>query len=235
MTDWDELQERGVLLLRNRFSPQAIDELKRAAERLFVRAESDQAASLPEHYRFSPFSCSAVITSLLDFGVEDLRRPLTDGGLEELATAALGTGATCNLAHSWVRKRYAPSESPPRYHPNTWHQDGGLGIQFLDEHGPRPPLTRLLTCWIPLHACHNDCPALEFVCQPLNSLLHYQELPDELLHSRFPQDSFWAPSLETGDGLIFLNGTLHRTHTRPDMHRSRLSVEYRFFPPPHTA
>jgi hypothetical protein len=33
-----------------------------------------------------------------------------------------------------------------------------------------------------------------------------------------------------GDGVVFLNSTLHRTYTRPEMRQDRLSVEYRIFP-----
>ena len=88
-------------------------------------------------------------------------------------------------------------------------------------------MARLLTCWIPLQACGVDAPGLEFVRRPLDNLLHYSELDDAELRRRFEPEEFWAPALELGDGLVFLNGTLHRTYESPAMSRDRLSVEYR--------
>ena len=93
-----------------------------------------------------------------------------------------------------------------------------------------PPMTPLLTCWIPLEACGVGRPGLEFVRRRLEALLHYSELNDETLRQRFAPEEFWAPALELGDGLVFLNGTLHRTHVSPAMRKDRLSVEYRLFP-----
>jgi hypothetical protein len=64
----------------------------------------------------------------------------------------------------------------------------------------------------------------------LEALLHFTELSDETLRQRFGAEEVWAPALELGDGLLFLNGTLHRTHVGPEMRKDRLSVEYRLFP-----
>jgi hypothetical protein len=41
---------------------------------------------------------------------------------------------------------------------------------------------------------------------------------------------FWAPELEFGDGLVFLDHVLHRTCANEKMRGNRLSVEYRLFP-----
>ena len=90
------------------------------------------------------------------------------------------------------------------------------------------PLTYLVTCWIPLHACGVDCPGLEFVRQRLDVLIHYSKLDDLSLRQRFAHEQFWAPVLESGDGLLFLSGSLHRTYVQPEMQRDRVSVEYRF-------
>jgi hypothetical protein len=98
------------------------------------------------------------------------------------------------------------------------------------EAGPVIPMTPLLTCWIPLNACGVDSPGLEFIRSPQAALLHFTELDDAALRKRFPPEEFWAPALELGDGLAFLNGTLHRTYARPEMPDNRLSVEYRIFP-----
>jgi hypothetical protein len=72
-------------------------------------------------------------------------------------------------------------------------------------------------------------PGLEFIRrQP--ALMHFTELDDTALRKRFSPQDFWAPALEFGDGLVFLNNILHRTYARPEMRQDRLSVEYRIFP-----
>ena len=90
-------------------------------------------------------------------------------------------------------------------------------------------MTELLTCWIPLAPCGIDSPGLEFVRRRQPALVHYTELGDSALRQRFSPQEFWAPALEFGDGLVFLNDILHRTHVSHDMQHDRLSVEYRIF------
>ena len=92
------------------------------------------------------------------------------------------------------------------------------------------PITELLTCWIPLNECGVDSPGMEFVCRRQPELVHFTELHDPTLRQRFSPQEFWAPSLEYGDGLVFLNDILHRTFVRDEMQHNRLSVEYRIFP-----
>lgn len=89
-------------------------------------------------------------------------------------------------------------------------------------------MTQVLTCWVPLQDCTGDRPGLEFIRQPLDALLHYTELADPDLRRRFPSERFWAPELKSGDAILFLPGTLHRTHVLPAMRHNRLSLEYRF-------
>jgi hypothetical protein len=71
---------------------------------------------------------------------------------------------------------------------------------------------------------------LEFIRSRPQALLHFTELDDATLRQRFRAEDFWAPPLELGDGLVFLNSTLHRTHALPEMRQNRLSIEYRIFP-----
>jgi hypothetical protein len=91
-------------------------------------------------------------------------------------------------------------------------------------------MTELLTCWIPLNRCGADSPGLEFVRRRQPALLHFTELDHPALRLRFSPQEFWAPTLEFGDGLIFLNDILHRTYVGPDMGHNRVSVEYRLTP-----
>jgi ectoine hydroxylase-related dioxygenase (phytanoyl-CoA dioxygenase family) len=204
-----ELEERGVILLRSAFAREPLSVLRRAAERCLT--DCDQA----------------VLPRLLEFGLSeaDLYAPLAVAGVD-----AVVAGLEVHREQCWVRKRYAPVLAPPRHHPNSWHQDGGLGVAFPAEPGAMPAMTPLVTCWIPLDPCGVDAPGLEFVTERLDELLHYTELADEKLKRRFAPEKFTAPPLEPGDGLIFLNGTLHRTHVAPRMSRNRRSVEYRFRP-----
>jgi len=163
--------------------------------------------------------------------LEELVAPLSAPGLGQLFLEATGCEWICSMEQSWVRKKFTPLQVPgPQYHLQNWHQDGALGVHFPSESGPVIPMTRLLTCWIPLNPCGTDSPGLEFVRHRQAALLHFTELEDSALRRRFPPQEFWVPALEIGDGLVFLNSTLHRTHARPEMRHNRLSVEYRIFP-----
>lgn len=227
-----QLREQGIALLRRVFAKGSLDALKDAAARCFDAIGTSR--SLPERYRFNRFSHSLLLTALTDFGcggLEELLAPLSTPGLEPLLSKAMGCAWTCNLEQSWVRKKFAPLQaSAPEYHPHSWHQDGALGVRFPSVSGPVIPMTELLTCWIPLNPCGRDSPGLEFVRSRQPALLHFTELDDAALRRRFAAQEFWAPELELGDGLVFLNSILHRTYATPDMRHNRLSVEYRIFP-----
>ncbi len=226
-----ELRESGVALLRGCFRTDAVGRLGGAASRCFDAIGAGKA--IPPHYRFNRFSHSLLVTALTDFGCDtgELTAPLSAPGLGDLFGMAMDGEWTCNLEQSWVRKKFAPANIPDRqYHAQNWHQDGALGVQFPPEPGPLVAMTRLLTCWIPLSACGTDSPGLEFVRRRQEALLHFTELDDAALRRRFAAEEFWAPSLAPGDGLVFLNGTLHRTCALPGMRRDRMSVEYRLFP-----
>lgn len=227
-----QLREQGVVLLKGVFAKGPLTKLKQAAARCFEAIETER--SLPEHYQFSRSSNSFLLTALLDFGCDgrdELAAPLSAPGLEGLFLEAMGAEWTCNLEQSWVRKKFAPLQAPTSgYHSQNWHQDGALGVQFPLEPGPVVPMTELLTCWIPLNACGIESPGLEFVRRRQPALVHFTELGDLALRQRFSPQEFWAPALEFGDGVVFLNNILHRTHTRPEMLNNRLSVDYRIFP-----
>lgn len=231
-TDWAaQLREQGVALLRDVFPKNMLAGLQEAAARCFEAIST--ARSLPGHYRFNPYSHSVLLTALIDFGCSghELVAPLSTAGLDQLFSEVMGCERTCGTEQSWVRKKFPPVQSPgPQYQPQSWHQDGALGVRFPLEPGPAVPMTRLLTCWIPLNPCGRDSPGLEFVRVPQTALLHFTELDDAALRRRFPKHLFWAPALELGDGLVFLNSTLHRTYARSEMRHNRISVEYRIFP-----
>jgi hypothetical protein len=227
-----QLREQGVAVLRGVFSKDLLIGWNEATARCFETIRTQK--SPPEDYRFSPFSHSVLLTALLDFGFansQQLVAPLSVAGLYQLFADAMGCDWVCNMDQSWVRKKFAPALAPgPPYHPQNWHQDGALGVSFPSAPGPVIPMTPLLTCWIPLNPCGQESPGLEFIRSRQAGLLHFTELDDSALRRRFLPQEFWAPALDLGDGLVFLNSTLHRTYTRPEMQQNRLSVEYRIFP-----
>lgn len=222
-------QEQGVAVLRGVFAKDSLARLKDAAARCLEAVEVDSA--LAENYKFNCFSHSVPLAALMDFGCKELTQLLSAPGLDALFSEAMGGPWTRNMEQSWVRKKFAPIHAPASmYAEQRWHQDGALGVRFPPESGPILPMTELLTCWIPLDACGREGPGLEFVRGRQAALLHFTELDDSALRRRFRPEEFWAPELEMGDGLVFLNSVLHRTYTRPEMRRNRLSVEYRIFP-----
>jgi hypothetical protein len=226
-----QLREQGSVLLNGAFEKGTLIMLKEAAEMCFQAIAAERP--LPEHYRFSRSSHSVLLSALLDFGCTSagLMALMSAPCLEQLFSEAIGGRWICKMEQSWARKKFAPPLAPTAgYHLQNWHQDGALGAQFPLKPGPTIPMTELLTCWIPLNPCGVDSPGLEFVRRRQPALLHFSELDHSALRQRFSPEEFWAPMLEFGDGLVFLNGTLHRTYARTEMHHNRLSVEYRIFP-----
>jgi hypothetical protein len=225
------LRNDGVALLRGVFATEALAVLKEAADRCFAMVAAN--GSFTERYRFNPFSHSVLLAALADFGCDeaDLTAPLSAPGFGPLLSETMGCDWVCNLEQSWVRKKFAPNQIPSReYYPQGWHQDGALGVTFPAEPGAVVPMTELLTCWIPLNPCGTDSPGLEFVRGRQPALLHFTELDDMALRRRFRPEEFWAPLLEFGDGLVFLNSVLHRTYVQSEMSHDRTSVEFRIFP-----
>jgi hypothetical protein len=231
MITHEELRERlhteGVVLLRNSFACELLVRLREAAARCFAWIESGKP--VPDRYRFTAQAHSVGLAALLDFGIgndKELAAPLEALGLD-----AMYPGWRCRLEHCWVRKKFAPRNTVSKsYQIQDWHQDGALGIQFPLAPGPVGPATELVTYWIPLDACGRDSPGLEFIRTPQPGLLHFTELNDAALRRRFDPARFWAPELEVGDGLVFRNDVLHRTHRTEQMTKDRISVEYRIFP-----
>ena len=219
-------------MLRNVFSQDLLTRLYDGSAGCFRAIATDK--SLAERFRFNPFSHSILLSALLEFGYanwEELTEPLLAAGLDTLFSRALGYEWTWSREQSWLRKKFAPCQVPnAEYRLQNWHQDGALGVRFPLEPGPVIPMTQLLTCWIPLNRCGSESPGLEFIRSRQEGLLHFTELDDSILRQRFRIEDFWAPSLELGDGLVFLNSTLHRTHVLPEMRHNRLSVEFRIFP-----
>lgn len=228
----ERLQHDGLVLLHRFFPPEPLIRQREAANCCFEAIEAGRPVS--ENHRFIPQANSVQVTALLDFGIEgeaDLLAPLATDGLNEIFLDLLGGPWRCRLEHCWVRKKFAPRNAPKAgYSIQDWHQDGALGAQFPLQPGPAIPATIMATCWIPFDACGSGSPGLEFICKPQASLLHFTELHDGALRERFDPAAFWVPELDFGDGLVFRNDILHRTHVNEEMRNDRMSVEYRIFP-----
>ena len=231
------MRDDGVVVLRGLFAPESLTLFREAADRCFEAIESGSPVS--PHYRYTPQAHSVQLTALLDFGIEtdeSLIAPLFAPGIGEMLSDLMGGAWQCRVEHSWVRKKFAPRNAP-RHAPGSgyliqdWHQDGALGALFPPQPGPPIIITRLATCWIPLNACGIDSPGLEFIRTSPRDLLHFSELNDAALRRRFEPAAFCAPALHFGDGLLFRNDVLHRTHVNEAMTRDRISVEYRVFDP----
>jgi hypothetical protein len=226
-----QLREHGVALCRGALPLDSLAILRDAAATCFAAIETGQ--QLPSHYRYNRFSHSVLLPALLDFGCgspQQLLAPLTESGLDQLLSEVVGYDLAPSMEGSWVRKKYAPRHAPKVHQPQDWHQDGALSVRFPNEPGIAVPMTRLVTCWLPLNPCGTDSPGLEFIRRRQEALLHFTELNDANLRRRFASDEFWAPDLDLGDVLVFLNGTLHRTYLQPAMEKDRMSIEYRLFP-----
>jgi Phytanoyl-CoA dioxygenase (PhyH) len=230
-----QLQEQGVALLPGWFGMDTLARLREAAVDCFDAVEGDD--SVAERVGFNRFSHSVPIAALGEFGCdrEALVAPLVASGIEDLITQGMGSEWACDIAQSWVRKKFAPREAPAKhYRIQDWHQDGALGVRFPTDaallHASPVAMAELLTVWIALDDCGVDSPGLEFVRGCQQALLHPTELDDVSVRRRFEDEDFWVPEMNFGDSMIFLNSVLHRTHVGPEMRSNRLSVEYRIFP-----
>jgi hypothetical protein len=225
------LRDEGVVLLRDFFPREPLTCLREAASGCFAAIQSGRPVR--ELYRFNVHAHSVSLRALLDFGMaseEALTAPLAAAGLTGIFEDLVGSGWQCMLEHSWARKKFAARNAPSGYHIQDWHQDGALGARFPLQPGAAVPATRLATCWIPMNSCGVESPGLEFIRKPQPALLHFSELNDAALRGRFGATLFWAPALEFGDGVVFRNDILHRTHITEEMRGDRISVEYRIFP-----
>jgi hypothetical protein len=135
----------------------------------------------------------------------------------------------CLSAQCWARRQFPARLRPPGQHPHQWHQDGALGCRF-DPAGDVESLAPIITVWVPLTACGDDAPSLEWIEPSPPHLLPPQELTDEALARRHGLVSRRQARLDAGDALVFGPALLHRSHVGPDMTRQRTSVELRFMP-----
>lgn len=155
--------------------------------------------------------------------VEELMGRVAASAVADGLVLALGPLPCCNLSQSWLRHGRPP---------HSWHQDGALGHDFMAHDGkPAPPEAALAmrTLWMTLTPCGVDAPGLQWVDAAWPTLLSPPELTEAAVSARFGTQAMRHATMAAGDALCFDGLLLHRTHLDAGMHRSRMSLELRFF------
>ncbi len=242
------LQKQGIIVLPQLWEREQLSALEKAAQFCFQKVEAltfDSRLSereigeiLPDFYNFNPYCSSTKIQALNDcpeFDLDEFLQSIANFDLFDLIRQTLSPRFRCNLSQSWLRKQYAIANYPRWHQPQSWHQDGCLGLQFPTQ-TPRDKITLdralnpLITLWLPLSPCGQNAPGLEFITQPIDKPVHFSYLKDSWLRSQFSSELFLRPILTVGDAIVFLNQTLHRTYVNTEMKCDRISIELRFFP-----
>lgn len=123
-------------------------------------------------------------------------------------------------AHAWLRRQHPPGRPRPPGVPHGWHQDGGLGFDYLGG-DVSTGLLPMLTAWIPLVDCGRDAPGLRLEPRRRSTLIPLTRLADG-------PSAFDVPALAAGEAVLMHGGTLHATASVGTA--SRISVELRWLP-----
>ena len=242
------LQQHGVVHLPAALDKSRLKTIATAADGCFTDIEQliqrhgarHVKNYLPDKYVYLERSTSLSPIALDDYQndtKENILQVFSNSSGMSLLVETLGAEIVCNLTRSRVAKQYALANYHSLHSPNSWHQDGALGVPFPNRDSSKNSqffsanMTQMVICWIPLVECLGDCPSLQLVRKPLERLLHYEYLNDSELEKIFARNDFWVPKLKFGDMLIFLNGTLHRTFVTDKMKNNRTSIELRFMIP----
>lgn len=159
--------------------------------------------------------------------------PETIDALEEtlgpLIDTALGTPRRRLDQQAWLRRQPAPSRAPEWHAPHAWHQDGGLGFDYLNNDPiAADALLPMITAWIPLMPCGRTAPGLRYDPRRRDTLIPLDALEDEARHTR-PT----TPALSAGEAVLMTGGLLHATAADPTMTADRISIELRWLPAHH--
>lgn len=201
-----------------------------ACERWLAAIDALDAVLPPDHAERQPTSGSIRLRALGRAAFAALLQRCAGSGpggaaLRALLGVAGDAPLQCLAAHCWVRRQYPPGLRPAGQHPHQWHQDGALGCRF--DGRTAEALLPLATLWLPLLACGEDAPSLEWVpAVPALPLLQPAELAPAAVAQRFAQRH--QARLAAGDALLFDGALLHRTHVTPAMSGRRVSIELRF-------
>lgn len=152
---------------------------------------------------------------------------LDDAGVTRAISTHLGERAFFSLQKSTLR-RLAPVHNFA-----GWHQDGS----FLG------PEVRTMNVWVALSPCGGDHPApgLQVVPRRVPELLPrdggfgWISISDETVNAAAGDTPVIEPEFQPGDGLLFDERFVHRTHLFPEMTEPRYALECWFFAPSHFA
>ncbi len=241
------LEQQGVVQLPNALDAAKLKSIAAAADDCFSNIEQliqKHGANrvrdyLPAKYVYLERSTSLSPIALADFqnSPEDIFQIFKNSSGMSLIIELLGREIVCNLTRSRLTKQYALENYHALHTPNSWHQDGALGVPFPGKDSLtnskffKANMTEMVICWIPLVECSGECPCMQLVRKPLDRLLHFDYLNDAELEKIFEPDDFFVPKLNFGDMLIFLTGTLHKTFVTESMKKNRTSLELRFLKP----
>jgi ectoine hydroxylase-related dioxygenase (phytanoyl-CoA dioxygenase family) len=243
MLDISDLQQKGVMVVKNILTPQQLSTLIEKSTLCFNHIENlikekgitQVKDYLPSSYNFRETVTSVNVCALMDYSpsiITDIFQRIKSSLIQDILIEIMGKNVKCNIEESWLRKQYSLPNYHPLHHPHSWHQDGCLGLNIPQNYHKKYldlPLNNLITFWLSLTSCGIDRPGLQFITKPLEKPLHFNYLNENSLRKMFDCDSFWIPQLNAGDGLIFLKGTLHQTYVNTSMESDRISIEFRFF------
>jgi len=224
------LKRDGVAIARGALPEEIVVAWRAAAEARYREVDAISATEGPwvvAHRLGVPFVPTASSLGLSALGAlageiaTQIQRAV--GGPME---AVMGGSSRPLLESAWLRRQFAPALAPPYHAPHAWHQDGGLGFDYLNDTDLVGGLLPMVTCWCPLVACGRDAPGLAYRPGRTDALLSL----DALAAVAGPAE---APALAPGDVLLFTGDVLHRTHARAHMTRDRVSVEVRYVPAAH--
>jgi hypothetical protein len=152
---------------------------------------------------------------------------LEDAGVIRAITTHLGERIFFSLQKSTLRTL------APENNFTGWHQDGS----FLGRE------VRTMNVWVALSRCGGDYPSpgLEVVPRRVPDLLPQDgglgaiSISDETVNAAAGATPVIRPEFSPGDGLLFDERFVHRTHLGPDMTETRYALECWFFAPSHFA
>jgi hypothetical protein len=137
-------------------------------------------------------------------------------------------------------RRMAPVRDKNWGSTTTYHLDAQWGIDHL----------YIVNVWVPFTPCGHTAPGLEFLLTPAADIRAYSQYDPSIplepagpggvsprmnydlfepaeIKKHYAAESFWAPSMNPGDVILFSNWCTHRTWITPDMDQTRISLEWR--------
>lgn len=234
-----DLARRGFARWPDLLPPGRVDDVHRAARAIYDRLERWLARSgsrvgitpLPPEVapgaRYVPTADSVSLDAL------GPRAPAiwaaAERALAPVFAAELGPGTPARLIeHGWLRRQHPPGRRRSPRAPHAWHQDGGLGFDYLaGDPGAADALLPMITAWVPLVACGRERPGLQLDPRRRAALIPLERLAAEAGRAA-PRVE--APALAAGEAVVMHGGTLHATGPCASDGGARISVELRWVP-----